>query len=188
MLGYREGRKPYAHDRSGKQATCRVTVSVAAAPRAPGTEAVALCAQAPCGRLGPPGRRPAISAATEPRHAECPIHAPQQMIAKGPLVAHSGGDARVSGVDRCSPSVRAAAECLRAECQRSARGVGCGRGALGRAERLVLAGHSDVLRILRITGRWGWRRATTWKPCRAKVDATPGNRLRVWPGTVVSTG
>jgi hypothetical protein len=82
VLGYREGRKPYAHDRSGKQATCRVTVSVAAAPRAPGTEAVALCAQAPCGRLGPPGRRPAISAATEPRHAECPIRTPQQMIAK----------------------------------------------------------------------------------------------------------
>jgi len=95
MLGYREGSKPYAHDRSGKQATCRVTVSVAAAPRAPGTEAVAPCAQAPCGRPGPPGRRPAISAATEPRHAERPIRAPQQMIAKEPLGAHSGGSARV---------------------------------------------------------------------------------------------
>jgi len=90
MLGYRDGRKPYAHDRSGKQATCRVTVSVAAALRAPGIEAVALCAQAPCGRLGPPGRRPAISAATEPRHAECPIRALQQMIAKEPLGTHSG--------------------------------------------------------------------------------------------------
>ena len=41
---------------------------------------------------------------------------------------------------------------------------------------------------LRITGRSGLWRATTSKPCRANVDATPGNRLPVCPGTVVSTG
>jgi hypothetical protein len=43
-------------------------------------------------------------------------------------------------------------------------------------------------RLRRITGRSGLRRATTPKPCRAKVAATPGNRLVVWPGTAVSTG
>src|SRR5215470_17027797 len=99
------------------------------------------------------------------------------------------GDARASGADRYSPSVSAAVGCSRAEWRLSGQGAGCGRGALGRAERLVLGPvHSNVLRILRITGRWGWRRATTWKPCRAKVDATPRNKLRVWPGTAVSTG
>ena len=41
---------------------------------------------------------------------------------------------------------------------------------------------------LRITGRSGLCRATTWKPCLAKVDAIPGNRLRVCPGTAISTG
>ena len=53
---------------------------------------------------------------------------------------------------------------------------------------LVLASQADAARTLRITGRSGWRRATTWKPCSAKTDATPRNRLRVWPGTAVSTG
>jgi hypothetical protein len=53
---------------------------------------------------------------------------------------------------------------------------------------LVLAGQVDAARTLRITGLSGWRRATTWKPCWAKADATPRNRLRVWPGTAVSTG
>jgi hypothetical protein len=43
-------------------------------------------------------------------------------------------------------------------------------------------------RNLRITGRAGRRRDTTSKPCPAKTDATPRNRLRVWPGTAVSTG
>ena len=38
-------------------------------------------------------------------------------------------------------------------------------------------GQTDAL-SLRITGRSGLRRATTWKPCRVKADATPGNRLR----------
>ena len=34
-------------------------------------------------------------------------------------------------------------------------------------------------RILRITGRSRLRRATTWKPCRAKAAAIPGNKLPV---------
>jgi alanyl-tRNA synthetase len=50
------------------------------------------------------------------------------------------------------------------------------------------AGQADVPRTLRITGRAGCRRATTWNPCWAKTDATPRKRFRVWPGTVVSTG
>src|SRR6266704_7148472 len=37
-------------------------------------------------------------------------------------------------------------------------------------------GHADALRALRITVRPGLRRAATPEPCRAKVDATPGNR------------
>lgn len=50
------------------------------------------------------------------------------------------------------------------------------------------AGHPGPPRALRITGRSGLCLATTRKPCRAKAAATPGNMLRVWPGTAVSTG
>ena len=39
-----------------------------------------------------------------------------------------------------------------------------------------------------MTGRSGLRRATTSKPWRAKAGTVPGNKLRVCPGTAVSTG
>jgi hypothetical protein len=49
-----------------------------------------------------------------------------------------------------------------------------------RAERrLVLAGHADAPRTLRIIGRSGCRRAVTWKPCPAKAEATAGTRWGV---------
>src|SRR5205085_7652923 len=50
------------------------------------------------------------------------------------------------------------------------------------------SGQPGAGRYRRITGRYGERRATSRKPCSAKTEAIPRNRLRVWPSTAVSTG
>src|SRR3954453_4434884 len=65
--------------------------------------------------------------------------------------------------------------------------VACHQGHLAQARS---GQHTPTLRrrFRRIIGRSGLRRATTSKPWRAKADAVPGNRLRLWPGACVSTG
>ena len=76
---------------------------------------------------------------------------------------------------------------------RAARGWACPRGPVpgtggSRREAPRRSGQPGAPRLFRSTGRSGLRRATTRKPCRAKTEATPGNRLPVWAGTAVSNG
>jgi len=111
----------------------------------------------------------------------------------GPLVS-SGSGGRLSGQPAGSSPARCRSRPVRMN-PRSSRSIALGsqpvRGSAPIITNSAAAGTVSMeirwrIRrlqagpsILRITGRSGLRRATTWKPCRAKAAAIPGNKLRV---------